>query len=48
MPNHCIDSGWVSGKAPTPMSVVATGMFVFSAKALQLPWASAEMMPPPA
>ena len=48
MPNHCIERGFVSGKTPTPMSVVATGMLVFSAKACSSLWASAETMPPPA
>ncbi len=36
------------GTPPRPMSVVATGMLVFSANARSSRWASAEMMPPPA
>ena len=42
------ESGFVSGKAPRPMSVVATGIRVVSAKARSSRWASAETIPPPA
>ena len=42
------ESGWVSGKPPTPMSVVVTGMSAASANFFNSADAPLEMMPPPA
>ncbi len=44
MPRFC---GWVSGKAPSAMSVGTTGMPVSSARAASSAWALALMTPPP-